>query len=160
MRRVSQLFLCISALVVAFPVMVSQVRAQEAPDAIVREIYSAYNDGGLGASPTDPQVKALFSGRVQALLDEEDDRIQSEGIGRLDFDVFVDAQDCDVTDVVIAAPKIAGAKASVDVSLLNYGEPRRFQFLFVKEGDDWRIDDIAAVRSDAPWKLTALLKGD
>ncbi len=155
MRRFGRLFLCIAVLAVASPAF-----AQQAPDVVIREIYSTYGNAGLGTSPTDPQMRPLFSARVRALLDEEDGRIRRDGIGRLDFDVFVDGQDFDVSDVMVGTPQISGNKAVVEVSLLNFGEPRRFRFLFVEEASAWRIDDIVAVRTDAPWKLTALLAGE
>lgn len=165
MRRLAQLYLCVSVFLVA-PVAFaqqasdSQVSDARAPDSIVRSIYSAYNGYGLGTSPTDPEIRDLYSARLRTLLAEEDHRVRRDGLGRLDFDIFVDAQDCDVSNLKVGAPRIDGDKAVVEVGFLNFGEPRQFRFLFVSEDGAWRIDEIVAVNETYPWELTALLSGD
>lgn len=159
MRRfvqiVAQVFLCIAILAAA-----PSAFAQQEPDAVVGEIYTSYEDGGLGVSPTDPALRDRFSARLQALLAEEDDRIDRDGIGNLDFDVFVDAQDFDITGIEIGTPEISGDKAEVAVGLLNFGQPRKFRYLLVMEDGAWRIDDIVAVSDDMPWTLSVLLAGN
>ncbi|MCT8972589.1 YbjP/YqhG family protein [Microbaculum marinisediminis] len=159
MRRfvpiVAQVFLCIAILAAA-----PSAFAQQEPDAVVGEIYTSYEDNGLGVSPTDPALRDRFSARLQALLAEEDDRIDRDGIGNLDFDVFVDAQDFDITGIEIGTPEISGDKAEVAVGLLNFGQPRKFRYLLVMEDGAWRIDDIVAVSDDMPWTLSVLLAGN
>lgn len=154
MRWYGHLLLCIASLLLA-----SATAAQDDPDRIVADIYEAYSGHGLGISPTDPANRDMFSARLQGLLEKEEALVERDGLGALDFDVFVDGQDFDVSDVRVDAPEFAGEAASVTVSLLNFGEPRRLRFLFVEEGGRWRIDDIVSARADAPWTLTALLDG-
>ncbi|WP_436637867.1 DUF3828 domain-containing protein [Microbaculum sp. FT89] len=151
----AQVFLCIAILVAA-----PSAFAQQGPDAVVGEIYSSYEDGGLGISPSDPALRERFSARLRALLAEEDARIDRDGIGNLDFDVFVDAQDFDITGIEIGTPEISGAKAEVAVGLLNFGQLRQFRYLLVMEDGAWRIDDIVAVSDDMPWTLSVLLAGN
>ena len=155
MRGFTKVFLCIC--VIGFA---PAAFAQQSPDGIVRDIYAAYDDYGLGASPTDPDLRENFSQRMRGLLAEEDGRIERDGLGRLDFDIFVDDHDCDVTEVSVEAPQIHGDKAEVALKLRNFGEPRQFRFLFIQEDGAWRIDDIVAVRANDPWQLTALLTGN
>jgi len=172
MHALFRLCLCVGLLVVA-SVTVSNaqsgvtsggqadtVAAAISPDAIVKTIYASYRGMGLGTSPTDPDLRDYYSARLRPLLAAEDDRIERNGIGQLDFDIFVDAQDWDITDLDIGAPQIAGQSAVVPVSMLNFGEPRQFRYLFVLEEGAWRIDDIVAVRETDPWQLTALLAGN
>ncbi|MEJ8571839.1 DUF3828 domain-containing protein [Microbaculum marinum] len=133
--------------------------AQETPDQVVRSIYATYEGQGLGISPADPGMREIFSARLQALLAEEDQRIESDGIGLLDFDVFVDGQDFQVTDLQIGKPQVSGDEAHLDVRFLNFGEPREYRYSFVKESGRWRIDEIETVGADTDWKLTSLLNG-
>lgn len=154
MRRIAVLLGLIGALL-----SVSSLHAQDSPDKIVRSIYATYDGMGLGVAPTDPGVRDVFSSRLQALLDEEGRRIASNGLGRLDFDIFVDGHDCDVTDLAIGAPAVNGDMASLDVSLRNFGEPRQFRFHFVQERGVWRIDEVESLGGGTAWRLSGLLDG-
>ncbi len=164
MRRVVQLFLCIGFLFTAF---LSSAQAQSAdtpsgepPEAIVGSIYALYEGDGLGAFPTDPDVLKLFSARTRLLLEEDDKLAQRDGIGRLDFDVFVDAQDWDLSEVSISKPEVSGETAVVDASFRNFDEQRTLRYLFVNEDGSWLIDDIVSESVDYPWSLTAILAGN
>ena len=164
MRRVVRLFLCIGFL---FTTSFSSAQAQSAetpqgqpPEAIVGSIYALYEGDGLGAFPTDPDVQTLFSARTRQLLDEEDKLAQRDGIGRLDFDVFVDAQDWDLSEVSIGAPQVSGDTAVVDASFRNFDEQRTLRYLFVNEDGAWLIDDIVSESADFSWSLTGLLAGN
>lgn len=133
--------------------------AQQAPDQIVRSIYAEYEGQGLGVSPTDPDMRAMFSSRLQSMLDEEQKRIDEDGIGLLDFDVFVDGQDFDLSDLTVGTAQVSGDKAQLDVTFLNFGEPRDYRYYFVKESGQWRIDEIESVGVGVGWKLSGLLNG-
>mgnify|MGYP000141505250 CR=1 FL=1 len=134
--------------------------AQDSPEQVVRSIYATYENGGLGVSPTDPDVQHAFSGRMRILLDEERRRIARNGLGLLDFDVFVDGQDFDVSDLKIGKPLVNGDKARLDISLMNMGEPRQFRFHFVREMGGWRIDEMETLGTGMPWRLSRLLAGN
>ena len=117
-------------------------------------------EDGLGAFPTDPDVLKLFSARTRLLLEEDDKLAQRDGIGRLDFDVFVDAQDWDLSEVSISKPEVSGETAVVDASFRNFDEQRTLRYLFVNEDGSWLIDDIVSESVDYPWSLTAILAGN
>lgn len=136
--------------------------AQEtgSPEATVKEIYRYYeSNGSVGIWPSDPLLKPLFTERLMVLLEADDELAQRQGIGRLGFDPFVDAQDFALQGFDFSTAR-QGEIASVEARFQNFGEPTRIVYTLVREADGWRIADIAAPDGPYPWRLSELLAGD
>ncbi len=70
--------------------------AQDAdgPERPVGHIYEFYDGSmAIGVWPTDPDVLPLFSDRLAAELEADDERLETQGMGHLQFDPFIDGQD-------------------------------------------------------------------
>ncbi len=78
----------------------------------------------------------------------------------LDYDPFVNAQDFDISDLVIADPLIEGDNATVPVSFLNFGEPTELRYILKRRVDGWKIDDIETDDGEYVWRLSEILASD
>ena len=78
----------------------------------------------------------------------------------IDFDPYINAQDYELSDLVVSHPAIAGDTATVVVSFLNFGEPQDIRFTLVRRVEGWKIDDIEALGGEYPWRLSELLAAD
>lgn len=126
------------------------------PRAVVEALYEPYfqpyesfNYQLLDATP-------LQSAGLNALF--ERDRKESEGgIGRIDFDPYVNGQDFQLTDLVVGEPVYVGGRAVVGVTFKNFEQPQDMGYLLVNEGGDWKIDDMWAGKSEYPYDLKDIL---
>lgn len=151
--RPIRLILAILFCLTALPVM-----AQSAPETIVKDIYDTYGGAGqIGLWPSDPGPREMFSARLRPLLEKDYERAESDGIGLLDFDIFVDGQDFDLSDVKIGKATVSGDRATVEARFRNFGEPRRVVYSFVREDGAWKIDEVSSPDGEYPWALSELL---
>ncbi len=148
------LFAAIFAVAPAFaaPVLTS-------PKALIAYAYQPYADGVF---PEDPYE--LFAPDLKALVGADIAGAGEDGIGGLEFDPFIDAQD--YQDVHAALHSLVqnwtfakGNQAEAKVTVTNFGENIELVFTLVETGDGWLIDDIARVDGDNPWRLSELLGG-
>lgn len=136
----------------------SPVLAQSAPEQIVSDIYDTYGGSAqIGLWPADPGPREMFSERLRPLLEKDFERAESDGIGLLDFDIFVDGQDFDITDVEVGKAAVSGDRATVEARFRNFGEPRRVVYGFVQEDGAWKIDEVTSPDGEYPWTLSELL---
>ena len=145
-----RLFALVAGLVLA---LTSFAAAQpyETPDALLEAFYEPYFNGNF------PENESQFrSAALQALYDN-DAQITPEGeMGAISFDPYIDGQDYDLTDFTIGAAGIAGDYASVDVTFLNFGEPRALTYELVLEDGGWKIDDVVSTNPDNPYRLSVI----
>jgi hypothetical protein len=78
----------------------------------------------------------------------------------IDFDPYINAQDYELSDLVISDPAVEGDHATVGVSFLNFGTPEDIRFSLVRRAEGWKIDDIEALGGEFPWRLSELLAAD
>ncbi len=137
---------------------VTPLLAQSAPEGVVSDIYDTYGGSAqIGLWPADPGPREMFSARLKPLLAKDYERAESDGIGLLDFDIFVDGQDFDITDVEIGKAAVSGDRATVEARFRNFGEPRRVVYGFVREDGAWKIDEVTSPDGEYPWTLSELL---
>ena len=123
------------------------------PEAIVREAYRL-EMAALGsfekqaarklASPWEAaHRKRLFTARIVRLLEADDAYVKREGgVGKLDFDPFLNGQDGSIADPRFAVTKQAGEAASVRVTFRNGALTTIIDVAVKREGGQWRIDDL------------------
>ena len=126
------------------------------PKAVVEALYEPYFQPYesfdyqlLDATPLQSEgLNALFA---------KDREEAGDGIGRIDFDPYVNGQDFQLTDLVVAEPVYVAGRAVVAVSFANFEQPREMGYLLVKEGEAWKIDDMWAADAEHPYNLKDIL---
>lgn len=79
-------------------------------------------------------------------------------MGALSFDPYIDGQDYELADFVIAEPAIDGARASVEVSFRNFDRPTTLTYELVNENGGWKIDDVVSLDAEYPYRLTEIFE--
>lgn|GEM_PF-413083 len=124
----------------------------DTPMALLQYAYAPYSTGNF---VDDNDV--LYTKALNAMFAAADAATPDDEVGPVDFDVFVNGQDYQLTDLVIGDPVPEGDGVKVPVSLKNFGDPQSLLFHLVKEGGGWKISDIESLTPSDAWKLTALL---
>ena len=75
---------------------------------------------------------------------------------RLDGDPLYNAQEIQITDFSISAPRITGSEALVIVRFKNIGKPTRIECVLHRTANGWKISDI---RYDDGSSLKKILQG-
>lgn len=122
------------------------------PKALLEALYAGYmppND--FPASQRDMQ-----SDRLNALFDKDAEEANGD-IGRIDFDVYVNGQDYEVTKLVVDEPYFLGGKAAVQVTFENFGVPQNLGFILVNENGGWKIDNVFGKIEDYTYDLLDIL---
>lgn len=127
--------------------------ASNGPDATIEALYQPY----LADSHTpDWRLSLPMTPDLAALVDAEDSD-RGEGVGAIETDPVVAAQDFELSNLVVSLdnPPANGA-ATVTARFNNFGAPTTVQFDMV--GDDsagWRVTNIRSGDSDLRAQLTA-----
>jgi hypothetical protein len=134
------------------------VRAQPVFDDPAGLVEYAYAPYATGAFPED--ITELFSPTLKQLWNEMMARSQEFEMPIIDFDPFINAQDYELSELVISDPAIEADRATVGVSFLNFGEPQDLRFTLVRRVEGWKIDDIETIGGEFAWRLSELLAAD
>lgn len=126
------------------PVSREQVYAAagEGPEAFVRTIYAQYVNGGPQGEPPAPGQDPMFSRTMNALIGT-DFRAANGEVPTLNYDPFCACQD--QGDFVVTATAVAQSdpnNAEANVAFTNMGEPKSLKLKLVREGPNWKVDDI------------------
>ena len=127
----------------------------DTPKALLDYAYAPYATGNFK-----DDTSLLYSSELNAQFAAADASSSEDSPGPIDFDVFVNAQDYQLTDLVIGDPVDEGAGVKVPVSLKNFGDAQSLLFHLIKEGGGWKINDIESLTPGSTWKLTTLLTPD
>lgn len=125
------------------------------PARLVEAIYAQYAAGV--EFPDGDFIRSQQSGRLNALYDA-DAREADDGIGRVDFDPYVNGQDYQIANLVIHPPYVAGGKAVVKVTFANMDTPQDLGILLIREGAAWKVDDVWSGGEDFSYDLLDLLQ--
>lgn len=128
------------------------------PASLIAAIYKTYADIAPGEEGM-PGLPGIYSKRLQALLDKDARETQDGMVGRIDWDVFVDGQDWQLSELKIEPVSLDAAKAQIRASFKNFGEPKNMLFDLVREEGGWRIDEIAATLPPR-WIMSKILADD
>jgi hypothetical protein len=129
--------------------------ADSDPEALITAIYQTYTDVVPGEEAM-PDVQGVYSRRLQALVDKDANETPEGEVGRIDWDVFVDGQDWQLTGLKIVPVSHDATQAEVRASFKNFGEPRDLRYSLVLEDGHWRIDDIQETLKPR-WTMSKIL---
>ncbi len=149
------------ALIFALVLAIIPARAAPASDpvAMIEAIYKEY----VAAQGTDHDApnqtdRDVYSKRLRELIDADRKNTPEGEIGRLDFDVFVNGQDWELSGLHVALVKSDAQRTQVRATFINLKEPQDILFSFVREGGNWRIDEIQSLRGTR-WTFSKILTG-
>ncbi len=125
----------------ALAMMVPAMAAAEGPAEIVKDIYAPYLS--TTTMPRPPFDLPIYSSHLKGMIGKAVEGASEEEPGQLDFDVFLYAQDYQLSDLTIRAVSEASDRAEVEAAFKNMDRPTTVVFRFVKEDGAWKVDDIA-----------------
>lgn len=123
------------------------------PDSVVREAwriemaalesYEQVTPTKLASPWEAAHRRKLFTTRLVRLLEDDDAYRQREGgVGRLDFDPFLNGQDGTIAEPRFTTTRQAGETASVRVMFRNGALRTVIDVAVKRRGGQWRIDDL------------------
>jgi hypothetical protein len=122
------------------------VAAQEpSPKAFVEGIYQRYlgkNVPGLDLS-TREALYLYFTPALADLIDKdakEAEKLQEAPL--LNGDPFVDAQDWEITDVMVTVQESSADRATATASFNNLGKAQSVRLVLLLTPKGWRVDDV------------------
>ena len=127
------------------------------PKDVVAQLYKAYGSEQSPAGETRLFTRYFDDELLKLYL--KDKREAKGEVGRLDGDPLYNAQEVQITDFSISAPKISpsrtGMEALVTVRFKNIGKPTRVECVLRQTVHGWRISDI---RYDDGYSLKKILQ--
>jgi hypothetical protein len=127
------------------------------PVTLIAAIYKTYTDIRPGEDGM-PGLAGIYSQRLQALIDKDAQETPEGEVGKIDWDVFVDGQDWQLTELNIVPIAKDEGRAQVRATFKNFGEPRDILYTLVPEDGRWRIDDIEETLKPR-WTMSKILLG-
>ena len=124
------------------------------PKEVVAQLYKAYGTEQSSEGETRLFSRCFDHDLMQLYL--RDKREAKGEVGRLDGDPLYNAQEVQITDFSISAPKITGGEALVTVRFKNIGKPTRVECVLRRTVHGWKISDI---RYDDGSSLKKILQG-
>jgi Protein of unknown function (DUF3828) len=125
------------------------------PVALITAIYKTYTDIAPGADGT-PGLSGVYSKRLQALVDKDEKETPEGEVGRIDWDLFVEGQDWQLTELKIVPVSQGASQAEVRATFKNFGEAHDILYTLVPENGQWRIDDIQETLKPR-WTMSKIL---
>ena len=124
------------------------------PAAIVKNIYTHIKSSDSYNPPN-----SVFTPRIQKLI--KDDETDAKGeVGRLDTNIWVNAQDTVAIDKLIVTAKpddFRKDRQTVTAKIVNKDSPETAVFYFEKQNGKWLIDDVRWTGKNG-WVLSLILK--
>ncbi|MEI9994718.1 MAG: hypothetical protein WDM91_09005 [Rhizomicrobium sp.] len=150
MRHKSFAILSIAAALVATSAHAAATKIAD-PVVFVRSVYAT--TVGRHPEPDD-----IYTPRLDALFKLEQ-KEAGDGVGRLDFDFWMNGQDGTITGAAISKIDVeeAAGRVIVVAKFKNEKTPNEIHFYFEKIGGGWKLDDVRSVMND-PWVLSLILK--
>jgi len=138
------------------------------PIAIVTAIYTraaqGKGDGGGAFIIANKAAKAKYlSKALVALWAKADAHTPKGDVGPIDFDPVTNSQEPDVKSFKVAPEKQEADKATLAVTIEGRNTPARkpadrtIRYEFVRDGAEWKIDDIKGASDGEPWSIRSML---
>lgn len=122
--------------------------APQSAEAFLKDIYAHYgnDDKKSGAGvliDTTAQLRRYFTADLVAMIDADEKVAAKHGdVPSLDGDPFIDAQDWDITDLVVHMDSETATRAKATVTFRNFKKPDTVHLDLVQTPKGWRISDI------------------
>lgn len=126
---------------------------EKTPRAFIEDIYRPYQTKGFKGQPYWEPASFFAPDLAAAIVRDMAQATQQKDVPTLDGDPFVDAQDWEISDLLIAT-SVGDGKAQAAVTFKNLGESKALALLLVRTPQGWRIADIVS----ASGSLRALYK--
>ena len=117
--------LVLALVLMALGAVTANAAAADDPVALIAAIYKTYTDIGPGKSGM-PGLAHVYSKRLQALIDKDATETPEGMVGRIDWDVFVDGQDWQLTGLDIKEVSRADAAADGARDLQEFRRAARY----------------------------------
>lgn len=138
------------------------------PVAIINAIYAraakGKGDGGGAFIIESKAAKAKYlSKALVALWAKADAHTPKGDVGPVDFDPVTNSQEPDVKSFSVVAEKLEADKALIAVTIAGHGAAREkaadntIRYNFVRDGGQWKIDDISGASDGEPWSIRGML---
>lgn len=131
--------------------------AYDDPKALVDAIYAPYTTLG-SATAQDPAQ--FYSERLRGLVAANAAAVSDNAPPVLEFNPFIGAKQALLRDLSVGTPVGNLERAIVTVSFGNFGDISLLSLSLVREGDGWKVDDIASLGDGENWLLSWLLQYD
>ena len=143
---------------------VAPAAAFDDPKALLEAVYAGYQAGGNRTTPEtyySARLKGLYAANLerQALDAEKGIAVDPNAPPVLDFDPFIEGNHALIAEFQIGEPVVTGNRAVATVSFANFDHRATLAISLVREGDGWKVDDIASL-SGENWLLSWLLQYD
>jgi len=146
----------------------AETAAANDPVAIINAIYGRVakgkGDGGGGFVIDSKAAKAKYLSKPLIELWAKADKHTPKGdVGPVDFDPVTNSQDPDVKSFEVKAEKQDADKAVISVTITGHRGARSkpgdnvIHYEFVRDGGNWKIDDIKGAIDGEPWSIRAML---
>jgi hypothetical protein len=138
------------------------------PVAIVTAIYAraakGKGDGGGAFIIESKAAKTKYlSKALVAVWAKADAHTPKGDVGPVDFDPVTNSQEPDVKSFSVATEKLDTDKAVIAVTIAGHGAARKkaadntIRYDFVRDGGQWKIDDISGASDGEPWSIRGML---
>lgn len=131
--------------------------AYDDPKALVDAIYAPYTSLGSATSQDPAQ---FYSERLRGLVAANAAAVGDNAPPVLEFNPFIGAKQALLRDLSVGTPVGNLERAIVTVSFGNFGDISLLSLSLVREGDGWKVDDIASLGEGENWLLSWLLQYD
>jgi hypothetical protein len=96
--------------------------------------------------------------RLQALIDADEKATPQGDAGTIDWDVFVNGNNWELSKLTIALVSKSAAHAQVRAQFFNFKDPHDLLFDLVREDGRWFIDDISETKKGGNrWTMSKIL---
>jgi Protein of unknown function (DUF3828) len=144
----------------------AQAPSANDPVAIVTAIYARAASGkGGGAFIIDSKAaKAKYlSKSLVALWAKADAHTPKGDVGPVDFDPVTNSQEPDVKSFTVTAETGEADKATIAAAFIGHhttgkGPDQTVRYDFVRDANQWKIDDIRGADDGKPWSIREMLK--
>jgi hypothetical protein len=133
-------------LAAGFAARAAEADPHAAPSVWLGQIYDAYhraeNDPSHIGSAEDVIGKRASRAFAALIKRDQDCFKKSNQICAIDWDFIINGQDWAISQVKVGPLRAAGDKATVTVTFKNMKASNTNIYDFVREGGDWKVDDI------------------
>jgi hypothetical protein len=145
----------LGAVAVMLALIAPALAAYDSPKALVDAIYAPYTT--LGAAKNQDPAQ-YYSERLRGLVAANAAPRGENPPPVLEFNPFIGAKEALLRDLAISAPVGNAEKAIVTVTFGNFDSVNLLALSLVKEGEGWKVDDIASLGEGENWLLSWLLQ--